>query len=864
MMIVASNSITVSNVNDGTITHLAYSWSADGTDRFMTVYPGGNLLTGTGSHTVTGTATNDYLSNETNNDFLTIFKGLEGKTVTISVDYEYSGFVAGSSRNRLGWETRVVTDSAVNFGLWYYPNNGSGSGRMSLTFVVPKNITKIRYANGYIQFSGTETGTLSHLKLEKGSVATPWTPSPLDDPVNAYPHYVGHYTDYEPVDSADPKKYTWEPYNNGIYNAYSWSSDGRDRFTTVYPGENLLSGGVSFIASNTTYTVYQLKSAGALNLDIDRLNKERTLTVSAYISVKNSQRIQPTGFFRIGYEGFFELSNGKTGYIGVWKNGVSGETFSGRVITTYTLPEGVDATKVLSNGNLYHQQNGEYLEVSHLKIEYGNNLDPIYTPAPSEDPVNAYPTYSGTSLKNSDNAIDYNWSQIIPKTYTGYLMDDGSFAKELPRNNMANGSEKFEGVWHYDAIKSPKIENSYLNYPAIALTSYQTGAYLHTAWSSAEDGSKDFSTTKKALSYVGFYCDYTAADSTDYKKYLWKSTADEDDASATGLEFTLDVADLTYDGFVIGDFEPETWYAVSFFAKSSLANGKVRTNVFPDAPSILHGSQGQTSTAADGLLEWVLSTEYVRYWYKFKTKAAASMATRKQMLWRMDKSFGKTTSYIALPKIEKIDEESANATNWVPSLSDDFLRIYPKQMGTQEAYGLNEPQSEDPDRYTWNTYGPYLEVLYNRVLSGKLEIEDFEDMMENSPNLKDLVAQLEAQKSSYDDFITNQYQDDINAAMQREVAIKNDLDDKIAQYNFINTVMSMGEEGLSIHAKDSPLKMLLNEEGLSFIEGQTVVAYFTNQAFHINQGAVVQSLQVGSHKMIKLNDYSTVFQYVPQ
>ena len=143
---------------------------------------GRNLLTGTGSHTLTGTGsmTYDLLSNETADDLLTLFKGLEGQTLTVSVDYEYSGFVDGSGSSRMGWETKVFTDSPVYFGPWHYPNNGSGSGRMSSTFVVPKNITGIRYADGYIQFSGSGTGTLSHLKLEKGSVATPWTPAPED------------------------------------------------------------------------------------------------------------------------------------------------------------------------------------------------------------------------------------------------------------------------------------------------------------------------------------------------------------------------------------------------------------------------------------------------------------------------------------------------------------------------------------------------------------------------------------------------------------------------------------------------------------------------------------------------------------
>ncbi|MFV0979750.1 phage tail protein [Latilactobacillus sakei] len=142
---------------------------------------GTNLLTGTGHHTVTGTAVADFLSNENFDDLLTLFKGLEGQTVTVSVDYKYSGFVAGSSQNRIGWEIEIIAGSIAWHSSWYYPNNDSGSGRISSTFVVPKNITGIGEGFGYIQFSGSGTGTLSHLKLEKGSLATDWCPNPADN-----------------------------------------------------------------------------------------------------------------------------------------------------------------------------------------------------------------------------------------------------------------------------------------------------------------------------------------------------------------------------------------------------------------------------------------------------------------------------------------------------------------------------------------------------------------------------------------------------------------------------------------------------------------------------------------------------------
>ncbi|MCU4683168.1 collagen-like protein [Lactiplantibacillus paraplantarum] len=137
---------------------------------------GTNLLTGTGYHTITGSSANGYLSNETTNDLLTLFKGLEGQTVTVSVDYKYSGFIAG----RLGWEIHIFADSSPYIATWYNPNNDSGSGRVSSTFVVPKNITSIGEGFGYIVFSGSGTATLSHLKMEKGSVATDWCPNPSE------------------------------------------------------------------------------------------------------------------------------------------------------------------------------------------------------------------------------------------------------------------------------------------------------------------------------------------------------------------------------------------------------------------------------------------------------------------------------------------------------------------------------------------------------------------------------------------------------------------------------------------------------------------------------------------------------------
>ncbi|ARU13861.1 antireceptor [Streptococcus phage P7573] len=191
--------------------HTAWAYSADGKDRFTTVYPNLNLIDGTDNRTVTGTGkwTEGNLSNETIDDMATLFKGLEGQTVTVSVDYKYSGFIAGSGNNRLGWEIQINTDKASWFGAWYYPSNGSGSGRVSSTFVVPKNIISIEENKGYILFPGSGTGTVSRLKIEKGDKVTPWMPSANEVTTADYPKYIGQYTNYNQVDSPNPQDYTW-------------------------------------------------------------------------------------------------------------------------------------------------------------------------------------------------------------------------------------------------------------------------------------------------------------------------------------------------------------------------------------------------------------------------------------------------------------------------------------------------------------------------------------------------------------------------------------------------------------------------------------------------------------------------------
>lgn len=87
MKIVASNSITVSNVNDGTITHIAYANSADGTDGFY-IGGGRNLLNNTDKDISVTSHTTDGYPAWANID--TGFSFEHGKTYTFSAEAKNS------------------------------------------------------------------------------------------------------------------------------------------------------------------------------------------------------------------------------------------------------------------------------------------------------------------------------------------------------------------------------------------------------------------------------------------------------------------------------------------------------------------------------------------------------------------------------------------------------------------------------------------------------------------------------------------------------------------------------------------------------------------------------------------------------
>lgn len=212
MATVSRGEITITNVNDGkpSYTHWAYKF-ADG--RFTTQYPNENILLGTTSETQSFT-TNSGWPDKT---------GATNAEMAVGADHIVK---AGDILTYSAYITAPADVSAYIYVRFFRPGASNGryedktsnridpgtSGWCSVTVTVPSDTKSLTFTVGRYVNNNAVTRTISWAseKAEKSDKRTIYTPAPSEDFANAYPTYAGTYTDYEPTDSEDPSKYTWQ------------------------------------------------------------------------------------------------------------------------------------------------------------------------------------------------------------------------------------------------------------------------------------------------------------------------------------------------------------------------------------------------------------------------------------------------------------------------------------------------------------------------------------------------------------------------------------------------------------------------------------------------------------------------------
>lgn len=342
--------------------HWAYAWSPEGTDRFATTYPNENIL-------INSKAFVDSRPDKIVKD------GKVYAPYGYSWEYKYVPTFKANKTYTISCEVYNPADTKTSARIHY----ATIPANQRILQIEPKQITTIQLQVTMTQdtdninlFFLTDNGTVPPVywhypKIEEGLGVTIYTPSPADDFANAYPTFAGTYTDYEPTDSEDPSKYTWqrilgesgqdgkdgENGSNGqdakeVISGYlsnesiivpANSSGTVTDFTKalgdfiIYEGQTKVSSGVTFSKVSETGMTSTINSAGrytvtALSADVGTATYQavyKTVTIQKImIVVKNKQgAMGPAGKGVVSSATTYQAgTSGTTPPTGTWSDSI--------------------------------------------------------------------------------------------------------------------------------------------------------------------------------------------------------------------------------------------------------------------------------------------------------------------------------------------------------------------------------------------------------------------------------------------------------------------------------------------------------------------------------------------------------------
>lgn len=236
-----------------------------------------------------------------------------------------------------------------------------------------------------------------------------------------------------------------KPGENGldtyIHKAWSWSSDGTDRFTDKYPNENL------WAVSDTGKGYYAESTSKPVVIPTNNTLYSKTFTKIPTGSTK------ATVTYYNETEGVAFDPNGRLIFLNELGNQILRTeplTMTANRETTYTVDIPAEAREVGAHFPNYDVK---------VKLEIGAGTT-IYTPSPKDDYENAYPKYEGYYSSHnpvqSTNPSDYAWSVI-----RGENGKDGTDGK--------NGTDGKDGITPKDVI------SGYLSNESIIVPATPTG-----------------------------------------------------------------------------------------------------------------------------------------------------------------------------------------------------------------------------------------------------------------------------------------------------------------------------------------------------------------------------------------------------
>lgn len=509
-----------------------------------------------------------------------------------------------------------------------------------------------------------QNGATTYFHIKYSAVSNPTSASQMTEVPNTY---IGTYVDFTEMDSNDPGKYTW----------YRLQGLQGEKGTQGLPGKDGSNGKTTYLHikysndGGKTFTANSGETPGDYVGTCTDFNQTDPTTVGSYIWAKIKGEQGPQGLRGLqgekGDQGIqgpkgADGKDGKTTYFHIKYSAVSNPTSASQMTETPSKYIGtyVDFTQTDSDDpKKYSWQqlegsqgpqgkqgisgtNGADGKTSYLHIKYSNDGGKTFTGNSGED-IGAYiGTCVDYTQNDPTNVSAYSWAKI--KGETGAKGDKG--------DTGASGKGVKSTAVTYQASSSG--------------TTIPTGVWSATPPATSAD--KPYFWTRTIITYT---------DNTTSTAYNVGSTPEGIVVGGRNLLVGTHKSPITYTYPTSGYADKCSWkttvllngsvYTLSFWAKSSVNGDKIRVHFYNPSNIIsVVGSQGQRSTAIDGLCDFVLTTTMTKYWVTY-TIPKGGNSTRSVIIPRLGLDVTGTGTLTF--QWEKL-EEGNMATDWTPAPED--------------------------------------------------------------------------------------------------------------------------------------------------------------------------------------------------
>lgn len=430
----------------------------------------------------------------------------------------------------------------------------------------------------------------------------------------------------------------------------------------------------------------------------------------------------------------------------------------------------------------------------------------------------------------ADNATGGGFSLTTPKAYMGWYADFNESASNDPtkyRWSKWKGDQGLPGKPGADGKTS----------------------YFHMAYADSADGRTGFSFKESGQQYQGYYTDFTQTSSTDPTKYTWMDRRAgvevggvnllRNSKSFTGSNISGSAKLLTetYNGCAVrylktsafGEIaqfskcvvpEVNSVYTASFWAKG---NGKIRAYFYGDLNylPVLSGTSNQNvvTSAGDGAIDFTVTEEWKRYWVTYKLKSSfptTDTTVAKHFLLRHLSSTAEEEFWVAGYKLENGNVPTPYTRN-PEDVQSDIDSKADQELTQEQLNALAEKnaliQAEMEAKASLDTVNQWITAYQNYVNANNADKKKSEQALQDASN--------------------------------RLLQVQYDVKDLKQQWDFIDTYMSVQNEGLIIGKKDGSAYAKFSNDRISLFSGNSEVMYISQGTLNIANGIFTKTIQIG-------------------